>query len=123
MSEITGSFSLNVKPGSANALALVPTSGSLPQETEGVAVAGDLIAKVSGGVPPYTYDIEGLPAGMSATEIDNGDGSFSVEATGTPAAGASTGGDGAGNYTVSVDVKDSATAAAASARRPLTVTR
>lgn len=118
MSQVTGSFSLNVKivTPPPPVLALVPSSGALPDETEGVAVS-DKVAVVSGGTPPYSYDIAGLPAGVSAVENDNGDGSFTVALAGTPDAG-----DAADSpYTVSVTVTDSATAASATASRPLTV--
>src|SRR5882672_1053552 len=102
VAQVTGSFSVNVKAAAA-ALALNPNSGALPDETEGVAVA-DKVAVVSGGTPPYTYDITGLPAGVAAVENDNGDGTFTVALSGAPAAGSAAG----SPYTVAVTVTDSA---------------
>lgn len=121
MASVTGSFSVNVKPGVVPppALALNPSTGALPDETEGVAlpVAGDLVAQVSGGVPPYTFAITGLPAGVNAAENPpNADGSVDIVLEGTPAAGSASG----SPYTVGVVVTD-AGPAAASARRPLSV--
>ncbi len=117
MSEVTGSFSLNVKGPVGPALALNPTSGALPDETEGTPVVDDVVANVSGGTKPYTVGVAGLPSGVTATELDQPDGSVNIVLEGTPAGGSASG----SPYTVAVDVTDSATAAAASARRPLTV--
>ena len=117
MSTVTGSFSVNVKAAAA-ALTLNPNSGALPDETEGVAVA-DKVAVVSGGTPPYTYNITGLPTGVAAVENDNGDGTFTVALSGAPAASSA----GGSPYTVAVTVTDSATAAMATASRPLTVSQ
>jgi hypothetical protein len=118
VAQVTGSFSVNVKAATPppNPLTLNPTSGALPDEIEGVAVS-DVVAVVSGGTPPYTYDITGLPAGVSAVENDNGDGSFTVALSGSPNTG-----DAAGSpYTVAVAVTDSAAAATARATRSLNV--
>jgi len=120
VAQVTGSFSVNVKAPiqPPPPLTEVPNSGPLPDETEGVTVS-DKVAVVSGGTPPYTYDITGLPAGVTAVENDNGDGTFTVALSGAPAAGSAAG----SPYTVAVTVTDSATAATATATRPLTVSR
>jgi hypothetical protein len=66
------------------------TTASLPDGVVGVAYTVALSA--SGGVPPYTWTVTGLPGGVTATAA----GAIS----GTPAA--------AGKFTVSASVKDSA---------------
>src|SRR5712691_12274770 len=83
---VTGTFSVNVQPGAA-ALAVLPATGQLPDEKEGVAVAGDKVATVSGGVAPYNYVFSGQPDGMTFAEKDNGDGTFDILIAGTPTAG------------------------------------
>jgi hypothetical protein len=117
VSEVTGSFSLNVKGPATPSLALNPTTGALPDESEGTTVNDDLVANVSGGTKPYTVGVTGLPAGVSAAELDQPDGSVNVVLEGAPAAGSASG----SPYMVAVDVTDSTPAASASARRPLTV--
>jgi hypothetical protein len=117
MAQAIGTFSLVVAPGTTpNPLALTPASGALPQETEGVAVTADAVATVSGGTPPYNYTFTGLPAGISANETPNPDGSVAITLAGTPAVGASA----QSPYTVIVTVNDSATpSATASIKRGL----
>lgn len=115
--QVSGSFTVNVKPGQAsNPVTIEPATGQLPDEQEGVAVVGDLVATVKGGVPPYDYTFSGKPDGMDFAEKDNLDGTFGIVITGTPAAG-----DAANSpYTIGVTVKDS-NPNAASAMRSLTV--
>jgi hypothetical protein len=120
MSQITvGPFTVNVAPPATPPpapLTATPATGALPQETEGVADAGDLVATISGGVPPYSYtNITGLPGGMQLNENPSADGvtgDADVSISGTPSAGDSTGGDGAGNYSIGFTVTDSAGATA-----------
>lgn len=123
MAQVQGSFTVNVKAATPppNPPVLTPSSGALPQEIEGVPVS-DTVAVVSGGTPPYNYDISGLPSGVSAVENDNGDGTATVALTGAPDTGDAIGGDGAGNYTVSITVTDS-TPAGTTSKRPLNVRR
>jgi hypothetical protein len=119
MTQVSGSFSVKVSaaaPPPAQ-LAITPSSGALPDETEGVAIVSDAVAKVTGGVPPYTYSVTGLPAGVNAVETVNADGSADVTLSGTPSPGDAA----LSPYTVSVVVTDSATAAAARATRTLNV--
>ena len=63
---------------------------SLPDGAVGVAYSASLTA--SGGVPPYTWTVTGLPAGVTATAAGT--------ISGTPTA--------AGTFTVSASVKDAA---------------
>jgi hypothetical protein len=121
MSTVTGTFTVSVAPAIGPppppALAINPASGSLPGEVEGTAIAAGVVATVSGGVPPYSYTITGQPAGVTFSEVPSADGiagDADVVIAGTPAAGDSTGGDGKGNYNVSIVVTDSASPAAAS---------
>ena len=114
-----GPFSVNVAPPTAtDDLTVEPLQGALPQETEGVADAGDLVATISEGIPPYTIsNPTGLPDGMQLNEgpsADGVDGDVDVTISGTPSAGASTGGDGDGNYEIGFTVTDSATPPATS---------
>jgi hypothetical protein len=118
MTQITaGPFTVTVAPATTETpLTVTPLTGTLPGETEGLADAGDLVATVTGGTPPYTLsNPTGLPDGMTLNEGPSADGSptdVDVTISGTPSAGDSTGGDGAGNYEVGFDVTDSATPAA-----------
>ena len=118
MSQATASFTVTVKAGAVNPPVIVPATGNLPDEQEGVAVTGDKLATVSGGVPPYNYQFSGQPEGMAFAEKDNGDGSFDLLIKGTPNAG-----DAAGSpYTINVVVTDSASPSQ-SAVRSLNVVR
>jgi hypothetical protein len=113
MSTVTGTYTVSVAPGTTTPpLAITPAMGALPGETEGQAVSG-VVATISGGVPPYADAvISGQPAGVTFTQgpsADGVDGDEDITIGGTPAAGDSTGGDGAGNYRVSISVTDSAT--------------
>lgn len=126
MTQVIGNFSVQVTAGTPpppNPPTIVPSTGALPSEVEGVAVDSTPFAHVSGGVPPYTFQVAGLPAGVNANETVNADGSSDISLSGTPAIGDATGGDGAGNYAVVIAVNDSApvAAAAATAKRVLNV--
>jgi len=119
MAEVTGSFTIVVVASTPppNPLAITPSSGALPAEVEGQPVPAAPFATVSGGLPPYSYAITGLPAGVTATESPSADGvagDVDLALTGAPNAG-----DAAGSpYTVAVVVTDSATpASTASLRR------
>jgi hypothetical protein len=117
MSQVTaGPFTLNVQPAAVapNPIGFSTSSGPLPQETEGKAVAGDLVTTISGGTPPYTVSAPtGVPAGMSLSATPSADGkSSAITIDGTPAVGDSTGGDGKGNYSIGFTVTDSALASA-----------
>ena len=79
-----GTFGLTITPAD---LSIV--TGSLPDGVVGVAYSAGLAA--SGGLPPYTWTVSGLPDGLSATGPAIG---------GTPTM--------AGKFTVNVTVKDSA---------------
>ncbi len=113
--QATDKYSIHV---AAAAPALVLTPGdpnnvtALPDEAEGVSMTEfDIVA--SGGTGPYTFTVGGnLPDGVQALS-DNVD---TLRITGTPAAGASTGGDGAGNYDFTVQAMDSLGAQAKTAR-------
>ncbi len=108
--QVTGSFSVNVKAGAAP-VSIVPSTGALPDETEGVAIS-DKVAIVSGGVPPYNYVFAGQPDGIGFVEKDNFDGTFTILAQGTPSVG-----DAAGSpYTVTVTVTDSSPATQSAVR-------
>jgi hypothetical protein len=88
MSTVTGSFTVTVAPTTPppNPLVMTPQGGNLPGETQGSPDAGDQVAQVSGGQPPYGFEITGgaLPPGMSLAETANADGSSTVTIEGTP---------------------------------------
>jgi hypothetical protein len=80
--------------------ALVVTPASISENlTVGVAVPTGTIAVVSGGVPPYSYNLDqasqALPAGVSFVE----DGAGNISLLGTPTA--------AGTANVVLDITDS----------------
>lgn len=115
VAQVSGSFSVNVLPGAPPPVPvqILPPTGQLPDEKEGVAVAGDKVATVSGGVAPYNYAFSGQPEGMTFSEKDNGDGTFDVLIAGTPIAG-----DAAKSpYVVTVTVTDSAPTQASATRK------
>ena len=112
MSTVTGTYTVAVSPATPlpNPLKITPASGSLPAETEGQAVSG-VVATVSGGVPPYNYQITGQPAGVTFGEVPSADGvtgDQDIVLQGAPAVGSAAG----SPYTVSIVVTDSATPAA-----------
>lgn len=111
VANVTGNFSVTVVPATPPPpppppLVLTPATGTLPSEQEGVDVGNVLMTTVSGGVSPYTYQFSGLPAGVTAIEVANPDGSFGIQLAGSPAAGD------AGNYSITVIVTDSGPASA-----------
>ena len=90
-------FSITIAPAD-----LTITTASLPDGTVNTAFSAGLSAV--GGLKPYTWSASGLPDGVTATSAG--------AVSGTPST--------AGNFTVSVTVKD-ATGASASARFSLTI--
>jgi hypothetical protein len=113
MANATQEFTLVVTAGAPpppNPPVITPANAddSIAPEQEGVAVIGGPVATVTGGVPPYTYDFAGQPAGMSFNETTNPDGSASVTISGTPAPGSAAG----SPYTIDMTVTDSAGAVA-----------
>ena len=115
MNQATATFTVTVKASTApGVITITPATGNLPDETEGVATT-DQVAIVSvdkNVVLPLNYNFTGQPAGVTFSETDNGDGTFTIKTAGTPSAG-----DAAGSpYTINLTVTDSApTAAKASA--------
>ena len=101
-----GTFAITIAPAD-----LTIVTASLPDGVVGVAYSAGLAA--SGGLPPYTWTIGGLPDGLTAT---------GPAISGTPAT--------AGKFTVNVTVKDSAQGSAAQSKSysvtiapaPLTIT-
>jgi len=98
-SKATGTLALTLIPA-----ALVITTASLPNGTVGVAYSTSLA--VSGGVPPYTWSAGGLPDGVS--------GAANGAISGTPGT--------AGQFTVTVTVKDSAAGAVNTSSKQFSVT-
>ncbi|RKY13557.1 MAG: hypothetical protein DRP63_09455, partial [Planctomycetota bacterium] len=74
------------------------TTTSLPDATEGVSYSATIEA--TGGATPYTWTVNGLPLGLTWTQVGD-----SVEISGTPASGT------AGTYSVDVTVTDSSSPA------------
>jgi large repetitive protein len=98
---VTGSFSVTVNPA-ATPLTVTPSSATLPDETVGVADAGDTVAVISGGVPPYTVgNPQNLPPGMNLAVEPDG---VTIVIEGTPTT--------AGSFSGSYSVTDSSGASA-----------
>jgi hypothetical protein len=101
-----GTFGITIAPAD-----LTIVTASLPDGVVGVAYSAGLTA--SGGLPPYTWTVSGLPDGVTAA---------SPAISGTPAT--------AGKFTVNVTVKDSAQGSMAQSKSysltiapaPLTIT-
>lgn len=89
MSTVTGTFSLQVNAANANPLTITPASGTLNAETEGVNEPGQVVANVSGGTAPYTFEATGMPDGMDLRQQPGADGGSDVDIVieGTPTAG------------------------------------
>lgn len=89
---VTPPTPLTLEDGNGNPL----TNGesvTLTAETVGVADPGQVLFKVSGGTPPYNYEVASgsIPAGDTVAAAVNPDGSETVTLAGTPSvAGAST---------------------------------
>lgn len=91
------------------ALALV--DGTLPNGVSGTSYAANSTLSVTGGVAPYSWDVTGLPDGLSLVGDEDGP---TRTVTGTPTA--------AGESTVSISVTDSAGSPAVTGTRTFTVT-
>jgi hypothetical protein len=114
MSSVTGTYTITVAGGTTppNPLAISPATANEPGETVGTPVS-NLVATVSGGVPPYTYVVSGLPAGtgLSLSEAPSADGvsgDADVTLSGTPNAADAA----ASPITLSITATDGAGAAA-----------
>ena len=98
----SATFTVSVASAGPAPLTLTPDGGSLPPETVGVAVSGDVVTVVSGGVAPYGFAVTGgaVPDGMSLESETNADGTETVTLTGTPTT--------AGDFSFDLQVTDSA---------------
>lgn len=95
MANETINFSLTVNPSTAPPLSLVDGNGNpladgasvtLQPQTVGVADPGQVLFTVSGGTPPYTFNLASgqIPDGDQLTSTQNADGSETVSIEGTP---------------------------------------
>lgn len=95
MANETINFSLTVNPSTGGALNVVDKDGNpladgasvtLQPQTVGVADPGQVLFTVSGGAPPYTFNLASgqIPAGDQLTSAQNADGSETVSIEGTP---------------------------------------
>ena len=87
-------FDLTVRLGGS----LTITTIALPYATEGVSYKATI--KATGGAPPYTWSVNGLPSGLTWSQVRD-----HVEINGIPASGT------AGTYSVDVTVTDSSSPA------------
>jgi large repetitive protein len=116
MATINASYTVTVAPAvpPPNPLTITPNGGNLPSEQVGVADSGDVVGVVTGGTPPYTFEVTGgqLPPGMSLSSSENPDGSEIVTIDGTPTQ--------SGAFNFSLSVTDSAGATAtATVKKPI----
>lgn len=111
MSSITANFTVTVSPG-ATAFTITPNGGNLPGETVGVPDQGDKVCDISGGQPPYSFQVtQGtVPPGMQLTSEANADQSVSVFIEGTPTQ--------SGAFSFGLTVSDSAGAQASTTVTP-----
>lgn len=104
MANSQATYTVTVKAGTqTGVITITPSSGQLPDETEGVSTA-DEVAVVSvddNVVLPLQYTFSGQPDGVTFQETDNGDGTFTIQTAGAPAPGT------AGDYTIDLVVSDS----------------
>lgn len=95
MSNETINFSMSVQPASSGPFTVVDKNGqplgdgasvTLNPQTVGVADPGQILFTVSGGTPPYTFNLVSgaIPAGDQLVSVDNPDGSETVSIEGTP---------------------------------------
>jgi hypothetical protein len=118
MAQVSGNYTFTITPASTNALAINP-----PSESETLQVGETLsgvLATVSGGQPPYNYDITGVPPGSGITfnEVPSADGvtgDADIQIGGSPNAADLA----ATPEIVTIAVTDSA-GSTASLKRPLT---
>lgn len=107
MAQATAVYTVTVHAGTTGGVITIdPPEAQLPDETEGISTA-DVVAKVSvdaNVILPLQYNFSGQPDGVTFQESDNGDGTFTVETAGAPAAGT------AGDYTITMVVSDSGAA-------------
>lgn len=112
MSSVTGTYTITVGAATST-LAITPATATEPAETVGTAVAPTVIATVSGGTPPYTFAVTGLPtgSGLSLSEAPSADGNAGdsdITLSGTPNAADAA----ASPITLSITATDSAGAVA-----------
>ena len=95
MANETLNFSITVNPSTAGPLVVVDKDGNpladgasvtLQPQTVGVADAGQVMFTVSGGQPPYSFNLASgtIPPGDQLTSVTNADGSETVSIEGTP---------------------------------------
>jgi hypothetical protein len=120
MNQATAQFTVNVKAGtSAGVITITPSSGTLPDEFEGVATS-DQVAVISvdkNVVLPLNYNFTGQPDGVTFNETANADGTFTITTAGKPTVGDAV----KSPYTISLTVTDSSTAVQARAQRDVRV--
>jgi hypothetical protein len=93
MSTVTGTYTITTGSGTPPppSLAINPAAGTEGPFPAGVAIAPTVLATVTGGTPPYNYQISGLPAGTGyevneAPSADGVAGDADITLTGTPTA-------------------------------------
>lgn len=95
MANETINFTLTVNPAGGGALTVVDAAGNpladgatvaLQPQTVGVADPGQVLFTVSGGAPPYTFNLSSgqIPPGDQLVSANNPDGSETVSIEGTP---------------------------------------
>lgn len=88
-------FTVNVNSGAAQPFTVKDAGGNvladgssvaLADETVGTNDPGQVVVDISGGVPPYNFNVASgaVPAGMQLNATSNPDGSETVTLSGTP---------------------------------------